>query len=47
MNTLFRFSESLAAVEDFKKLWRVLGEPSSRQDNSGAEEPLVVQVRLA
>ena len=47
INTLFKFSESLAAVEDFRKLWRVFDEPSPQQVVSGTEEFLVIEVRLA
>ena len=44
MNTLFRFSESLAAVEDFRQMWRTLDEPSSQRIVSEAEKVTTVQV---
>ena len=36
INTLFRFSESLSAVEHFRQMWRALDEPSSQRIVSAA-----------
>lgn len=43
INTLFRFSESLAIVEEFRKMWRALDEPSSQGFFSETEDAAGVQ----
>jgi len=43
MNTLFRFSESLAAVEDLRKMWRTLDESSSQRIVFETDEAAAVQ----
>ena len=37
MNTLFRFSESLQYVEDFRRMWRELDKPAAEKIVSEAE----------
>jgi hypothetical protein len=44
INTLFRFSESLATVEEFRKMWRALDEPSSQRFVSETEDATGIQV---
>lgn len=38
MNTLYRFSESLVSVDDFRKMWHKLDEPTTREIVTEIEE---------
>jgi len=44
MNTLYRFSESLVFVDDFRKMWRKLDEPTTREIVTESEEITAAQV---
>jgi len=44
INTLFRLSESLSAVEEFRRMWRALDEPSSQRIVSEIEDTTSAQV---
>ena len=45
MNTLFRLSESLKAVDDFRRMWRKLDESESEVIAKHAEETTAAKVR--
>ena len=46
MNTLYRFSESLHAIEQFRKMWKQLDKSESRTIVENVEKNTAPKVRL-